>query len=213
MNPPRDVHWNDAGLAPAIVQDDTTGRVLMLGWMNSEALSLTTRTGEVHFWSRSRKKLWRKGETSGNVLRLRSLVLDCDRDALLVRAEPEGPTCHTGTTSCFPETDSGDALGAALGELVRIVHQRASTRPEGSYTARLLDEGLLRAAQKAGEEGVEVALAAAVENDEALVGESADLLYHLLTLLEARGIASERVGAELRRRFPVSEVPGEPPRP
>ncbi len=211
MNPPRDVRWNDAGLIPAIVQDDTTGRVLMLGWMNSEALSLTTRTGEVHFWSRSRKKLWRKGETSGNVLRLRSLVPDCDRDALLVRAEPEGPTCHTGATSCFPETDSGDALGAALGELVRIVRQRASTRPEGSYTARLLEKGALRVAQKVGEEGVEVALAAAVRDDEALVSESADLLYHLLTLFEARQVAAGKIGAELRRRFPVNEETETPP--
>ncbi len=209
MTRPADVRWDDRGLAPAIIQDAATGRVLMLGWMNADALSRTLAIGEVHFWSRSRNALWRKGETSGNVLRLRSLALDCDRDAILVRADPTGPVCHAGTTSCFDDGDSGEGLGTTLAELMRIVHRRAVDRPEGSYTSRLLDAGVMRVAQKVGEEGVEVALAATAGSDESVVNETADLLYHLLVLLESRGLPAERIGEELRRRFPVSP-PGAP---
>ncbi len=205
-----DVRWDDRGLAPAIVQDAASGRVLMLGWMNAEALARTQASGEAHFWSRSREALWRKGETSGNVLRLRSLALDCDRDAILARAEPAGPTCHTGATSCFGEEAPAEGLGVALAELARIVRRRAAERPEGSYTSRLLDAGVMRIAQKVGEEGVELALAGAAGSDESVVSEAADLLYHLLVLFEARGLPAERIGAELRRRFPAPEGPPGP---
>ncbi len=202
-----DVRWNEAGLAPAVIQDAGTGRVLMLGWMNAEALVRTLETGRVHFWSRSRRTLWKKGETSGNELRLRSLALDCDRDALLVRADPAGPTCHTGATSCFFRGEGADGFGEVLGELARIVEERAKERPEGSYTARLLEAGVLRTAQKVGEEGVETALAGAADDDGALVSEAADLLYHLLVLLRARDVAPEQVSEELRRRFPAPSSP------
>ena len=202
-----EIRWNDAGLVPAIVQDASTRRVLMLAWMNREALDCTLRTGTVHFFSRSRQTLWRKGETSGNELRLVSLAADCDRDALLVTAEPAGPTCHTGETSCFfrplagdRETAGAPALDAALGELARVVHRRARTLPEGSYTTRLLEAGPRRAAQKVGEEGVEVALAGAAGTDRELVDEAADLLYHLLVLFESRRVPSARIAAELARR-------------
>lgn len=200
------IRWNQAGLVPAVVQDADSGRVLMLGWMNREALDRTRASGLVHFFSRSRKTLWRKGETSGNALRLRSLAADCDGDALLVRAEPVGPTCHTGEVSCFFESpDSGGApedagLGPALAALSRVIRQRAAERPNGSYTAKLLGAGTRRIAQKVGEEGIEVALAAAAGSREETVEEAADLLYHLLVLLEDLGIAPGEVGAALSRR-------------
>lgn len=199
------IQWNEAGLAPAIIQDASTGRIRMLGWMNREALDLTIRSGVVHFFSRSRQTLWRKGETSGNELGLVSLATDCDRDALLVRAEPIGPTCHTGETSCFFRPLAGEegadpALDGALGELARVIRDRARERPEGSWTTHLLDAGPKRAAQKVGEEGVEVALAGAAGTDRELVDEAADLLYHLLVLFESRGVPPGRIAAELARR-------------
>jgi len=209
------IRWNEAGLAPAVVQHRRTGRVLMLGWMNAEALERTLATGEVHFFSRRRKALWKKGETSGNTLRLRRLRTDCDRDALLVEADPAGPTCHTGEESCFFEALFGDGdrggaegepapgLAAALTRLAAIVDDRAERRPEDSYTARLLAAGAARIAQKVGEEGVETALAAAAGTEEEVVGEAADLLYHLLVLLKSRGVPPDRVGGELARRFPA----------
>lgn len=210
------VRWNEAGLAPAVVQHRRTGRVLMLGWMNAEALERTLSTGEVHFFSRRRNALWKKGETSGNTLRLRRLRTDCDRDALLVEADPAGPTCHTGEESCFFEAPFGDGgergapegepapgLAAALTRLAAIVDDRAERRPEDSYTARLLAAGAARIAQKVGEEGVETALAAAAGTEEEVVGEAADLLYHLLVLLKSRGVPPDRVGGELARRFPA----------
>lgn len=207
-----EIRWNDSGLAPAIVQDALSGRVLMLGWMNREALDRTIATGRVHFWSRSRQALWKKGETSGNELHLRSLTLDCDGDALLVRADPVGPTCHTGEVSCFfeslvegadPDRAASSELGPALGALVRIVGERAARRPEGSYTASLLTAGTGRIAQKVGEEGLEVALAAAAGSADEVVNESVDLLYHLLVLLKSAGIDPNRVAAEMTRRFPA----------
>lgn len=220
------IRWNEAGLAPAVVQHHATGQVLMLGWMNREALRRTVESGAVHFWSRRRKALWKKGETSGNTLTLRSIRADCDRDALLVRADPAGPTCHTGADSCFFEPvaggeggGSGDRagapgdgseagrFGAVLDRLAAIVERRAEERPEGSYTASLLAAGPGRAAQKVGEEGVETALAAAAGSEEELVGEAADLLYHLLVALRSRGVAPDRVGAELERRFPTGDAP------
>jgi phosphoribosyl-ATP pyrophosphohydrolase/phosphoribosyl-AMP cyclohydrolase len=163
-------------LKAAIVQDARTDRVLMLGWMNDEAERLTRETGEVWFWSRSRERLWRKGETSGNTLAVEELRDDCDGDALLVRAAPAGPTCHTGSASCFAPA------------LWRTITERAAERPEGSYTAELLNAGVGACARKVGEEAVEVTVAALDESDDRLVEEAADLVYHLYVLLAARGI-------------------------
>ena len=187
--------WDkQGGLLPAVVQDARTLRVLMLGYMDRAALRATLRTGLVTFFSRSRQAPWTKGETSGNTLRLARIEADCDRDALLVQAEPDGPTCHTGRTSCF-----GQAPGSELARLSALVEARARERPDGSYTTRLFDAGVRRIAQKLGEEGVETALAAVAQDDAALLGEAADLAYHLLVLLRARGLGLaelERVLAE-----------------
>jgi phosphoribosyl-AMP cyclohydrolase / phosphoribosyl-ATP pyrophosphohydrolase len=175
-------------LKAAIVQDADTDRVLMLGWMNEEAERLTRETGDVWFWSRSRERLWRKGETSGNTLAVRELRDDCDGDALLVRAAPAGPTCHTGSISCFAPS------------LWRTITHRAAERPEGSYTAELLNAGLGACARKVGEEAVEVTVAALDESDERLVEEAADLVYHLYVLLAARGLDVAQVEDALRAR-------------
>jgi len=186
------------GLLPAAVQDGATGQMLMLGYMDRAALAATLESGFVTFFSRSRQRLWQKGETSGNRLRLLSVHPDCDDDALLVRAEPEGPTCHLGTTSCFSEKD---AQGPAwLGQLERIVRTRAAAPAEESYTARLLAAGLPKIAQKVGEEGVETALAAVTRDEAGLAEEAADLLYHLNVLLHARGVGWEAVVKVLQDR-------------
>jgi phosphoribosyl-ATP pyrophosphohydrolase/phosphoribosyl-AMP cyclohydrolase len=186
------------GLLPAAVQDHLTGRLLMLGYMNSEALEETLRTGFAVFYSRSRQRLWRKGETSGNVLRVMSVHEDCDGDALLVLAHAEGPTCHLGTTSCFGgEGPSGPGW---LAQLSKIVAERAASGDETSYTRSLLAAGPEKIAQKIGEEGVEVALAAITRDAEGCAEEAADLLYHLAVLMEARGFAWGDVIAILRRR-------------
>ncbi len=172
------------GLLPAIVQDADTAEVLMLGYMNAEALQRTKDTKLVTFFSRSRQTLWTKGETSGNTLALVDIKTDCDADALLVVARPNGPTCHLGHQTCFGEAP---ALPLSfLARLQRVVEQRHSKRPEGSYTTALFEMGTRRIAQKVGEEGVETALAAATEDDENLIDESADLLFHLLVLLTQR---------------------------
>jgi phosphoribosyl-ATP pyrophosphohydrolase/phosphoribosyl-AMP cyclohydrolase len=173
---------------PAIVQDATSGRVLMLAWMNDEAEQLTRETGEAWFWSRSRQELWHKGATSGNTQRVVELRDDCDGDALLLRVEPDGPACHTGSVSCFAP------------ELWRTIAERAATRPEGSYTAKLLNEGAGAAARKVGEEAVELAVAALDESDERVVEEAADLVYHLYVLLAARGLDVAQLEDELRAR-------------
>ena len=183
------------GLLPAIVQDADTLRVLMLGYMDRAALEMTLARGQVTFFSRSRQTLWTKGESSGHVLELVDLRADCDGDTLLVRARPVGPTCHLGRTSCFPE-----APGEFLRELDALVARRARERPAGSYTTRLFEAGVRAIAQKVGEEGVETALAAVAQDDAALSGEAADLLYHLLVLLQARGLRLEDVAATLRAR-------------
>jgi phosphoribosyl-ATP pyrophosphohydrolase/phosphoribosyl-AMP cyclohydrolase len=175
-------------LKAAIVQDADTDRVLMLGWMNEEAERLTRETGDVWFWSRSRERLWRKGESSGNTLAVRELRDDCDGDALLVRAAPAGPTCHTGSSSCFAPA------------LWRTIAQRAAERPQGSYTAELLDAGVGACARKVGEEAVEVTVAALDESAERLVEEAADLVYHLYVLLAARGVDLTQVEDALRAR-------------
>jgi phosphoribosyl-ATP pyrophosphohydrolase/phosphoribosyl-AMP cyclohydrolase len=172
------------GLLPAVLQDADTRRVLMVGYMNREALQVTLDSGHVTFFSRSKQRLWTKGESSGNVLEMVAIEADCDRDTLLVQARPRGPTCHLGTTSCFPSAP-GDVLGA----LQALIRTRDAERPPGSYTTKLFESGIKRIAQKVGEEGLETALAAVVEEDGPLLGEAADLLYHLVVLLQARGLS------------------------
>lgn len=186
------------GLVPAIVQDDCTEQVLMLGYMNAESLQKTRDTGLVTFYSRSRQTLWTKGETSGNTLSLSSLTIDCDHDTLLVRAKPNGPTCHEGTTSCFGD-EGPESLGF-LGYLDTLIEDRKTANPDSSYTAKLLQGPLRRAAQKVGEEGVETALAAVAETDDKLVSESADLLYHMMVLLRTKNLEFSSVITELRSR-------------
>ena len=194
--------WDkNEGLLPAIVQDARSGQVLMVAFMNREALRLTLTEKRVTFFSRSKQRLWTKGESSGHWLNVVDVATDCDQDALLVLATPEGPTCHRGTQSCFGDEIATDA--AELSFLMRLestIAQRISDRPEGSYTARLWSEGPTRIAQKVGEEGVEVALAAVTQNDERLVGESADLLYHLALLLKSRNLSLTTVVRELEQR-------------
>lgn len=196
---PNVLDWDKSeGLLPAIVQHARTGTVLMLGYMNREALAKTQSTGEVTFFSRSKQRLWTKGESSGNFLTLKGLHADCDHDTLLVYAEPAGPTCHLGTQSCFGDASLPNL--AFLGALDALIAQRDRDRPEGSYTTKLFSEGVRRIAQKVGEEGVETALAAVAQDEAALRGEVADLVFHLLVLLRARGIALGDVVDELRRR-------------
>ena len=186
------------GLLPAVVQDADTAQVLMLGYMNREALEGTLSSGFATFWSRSKDRLWRKGETSGDVLRVRGVWADCDEDALLVRAVPTGPACHLGTASCFEER--GPEGVGFLGKLSRVVAARAAEGGEASYTARLIAEGLPKIAQKVGEEGVEVALAAVTRDVAGCVEETADLVYHLAVLMEARGYGWDEVAAVLAGR-------------
>ncbi|HZT16910.1 MAG TPA: bifunctional phosphoribosyl-AMP cyclohydrolase/phosphoribosyl-ATP diphosphatase HisIE [Gaiellaceae bacterium] len=175
-------------LRPAIVQDAESGRVLMLAWMDEEAERRTRETGEAWFWSRSRGRLWRKGETSGNTLAVEELRDDCDGDAFLLRVRPAGPACHTGSRTCFAPA------------LWRVVSERARERPAGSYTAGLLAQGVGACARKVGEEAVELAVAALDEADERVVEEAADLVYHLYVLLAARGLDVAQVEDELGRR-------------
>lgn len=186
------------GLIPAVVQDRATLQVLMLGYVNAEALAATIETRRATFFSRSRKRLWVKGETSGGFLENAEAFADCDDDAVLVLADPAGPTCHLGTTSCFTE-ETAPGVGW-LAALERIVAERASAPAEESYTRRLLDEGPVRIAQKVGEEGVETALAGAIGNADGLRGECADLLFHMLVLLRANGLKLDAVMDELRAR-------------
>lgn len=186
------------GLLPAIVQDAATRQVLMLGYMDRAALDATLSDGFATFFSRSKGRLWRKGETSGNRLAVRAVFADCDDDALLVLAAPEGPACHTGATSCF---DAATAPGIGwLAQLARIVKARGAADPAESYTARLLGEGRLRIAQKVGEEGVELALAGAAGTRADCIEEASDLLYHLSVLMEARGFGWDEVTKTLRKR-------------
>ena len=191
--------WNKMdGLLPAAVQDRSSGRLLMLGYMNRDALAATLETGLATFWSRSKQRLWQKGETSGNTLRVAAVHEDCDSDALLILADPQGPTCHLGTASCFG--GEGPAGPGWLAELAGIVADRAATGDETSYTARLLAEGVPRIAQKVGEEGVEIALAAVTHDAAGCAEETADLLYHLTVLMQAKGFGWEDVIEVLRKR-------------
>lgn len=197
--------WGKAGgLLPAIVQDARSLRVLMLGYMDRDALALTLRSGKVTFFSRSRQRLWTKGESSGHVLELVSIAHDCDADTLLVRAHAHGPTCHLGRDSCF-----ADAGGSVLAELDALIERRERERPPGSYATRLFEQGTRRAAQKVGEEGVETALAAVAQDDAALLGEAADLAFHLLVLLRTRGLGLAELEATLlaRRETPAAVTP------
>ena len=201
-----ELRFDDRGLIPVVVQDVGSGAVLMLAYADREAVEKTLATGQAHFWSRSRQALWKKGETSGNTLQVVEVTADCDGDALLVRARPAGPTCHRGTRSCFEP----NAARLELGWLAAVLESRRDADPETSYTARLLARGIERIAQKVGEEGVETAIAAVSavlqgpgeegERRRALVGEGADLLYHLLVLLQASGVDPGEITEELIRR-------------
>lgn len=198
------VDWEKTeGLVPAIVQDAVDGRVLMQGWMNPEALANSLDHGLVTFWSRSRQKLWTKGETSGNRLRLLAVHADCDNDCLLVLAEPEGPTCHRETDTCFDTSKPVRPRLAFLATLERLIAERDRQRPDDSYTSRLLEAGVKRIAQKVGEEGLETALAAATGDGKELTDEAADLLYHLLVLLRASGLSLADVVKTLEARHPT----------
>lgn len=203
-----ELRFDDHGLIPVIVQDVGSGAVLMLAWADRDAVEKTLATGQAHFWSRSRQAPWKKGETSGNFLDVVDATVDCDGDALLVRARPRGPTCHRGTRSCFEPNPAR----LELGWLAAVLASRRGADPSASYTARLLAAGIPRIAQKVGEEGVETAIAAVVASQEkteggeggerrrALVGEAADLLYHLLVLLAASGVDPNEISEELLER-------------
>jgi len=183
------------GLLPAVVQDADSLQVLMLGYVSAESLQVTLQAGHMTFFSRSRQRLWTKGEQSGNVLAVQSIAVDCDADTLLVRARPAGPTCHTGAESCFPQAPKD-----FIGQLDQLVATREAQRPAGSYTTSLFDGGIRRIAQKVGEEGVETALAAVVQGDDELLGEASDLVFHLLVLLRARGLGLQDVRTLLESR-------------
>jgi phosphoribosyl-ATP pyrophosphohydrolase/phosphoribosyl-AMP cyclohydrolase len=197
---PDALHFDDCGLLPVVAQDAATGAVLMLAWADREAVERTLATGEAWFWSRSRRALWRKGETSGNTLAVAGVAVDCDGDALLYRVHPSGPACHTGATSCF----EGEGGGLDHGALGRIVASRAGADPARSYTARLLESGVESVAQKGGEEATEVVVASLRAEDGSgrarLVEETADLLFHLAVLLRSRGVDVVEVARELAAR-------------
>ncbi|GLO60477.1 histidine biosynthesis bifunctional protein HisIE [Vibrio sp. MACH09] len=195
------IDWKKVeGLVPAIVQDFTSSQVLMLGYMSPEALQKTMETEQVTFFSRSKQRLWTKGETSGNVLQLKNISLDCDNDTLLVLANPIGPTCHTGTTTCFDADNQEASQLVWLAQLENLLASRKDADPESSYTASLYGRGTKRISQKVGEEGVEVALAATSGDKAELVCESADLIYHLLVLLQDQGLSMNDVINKLKER-------------
>ena len=189
------------GLVPAIVQDADSGAVLMLAYMNREALEETLKRKRAVFYSRSKQRLWEKGETSGHTLELIDVSADCDADTLLVTARPKGPACHNGTLTCFGDEPRSAATGIAfLAKLAAVIARRATEKPDASYTAKLLERGIARVSQKVGEEGVELALAGVADKDEKVIEESADLLFHLLVLLRARQLPLERVVRVLEQR-------------
>jgi phosphoribosyl-ATP pyrophosphohydrolase/phosphoribosyl-AMP cyclohydrolase len=188
------------GLVPAVIQDARTHQVLMVGFMNREALDATFREKKVTFWSRTHQRLWQKGETSGNFLEVVSASVDCDHDSILIKAIPHGPVCHTGVFTCFGEKETVD-IGHVFNTLEKTIHERQATMLEGSYTSKLFMEGTPRIAQKVGEEGVEVALAAVLGDTTRLKEESADLVFHLLVLLRQAGMTMNDVAEELQRRM------------
>ncbi len=187
---------NPDGLIPVIVQDYATLKVLMLGYVNPEALAKTFATGKMTFYSRTRQCLWTKGETSGNFLEVKEIYADCDNDTLLVKAIPAGPVCHTGSVSCF-KTDDDEGF---IRELQEVIRRRKAERPEGSYTVRLFDKGTNKIAQKVGEEAVETVIEAVADNDSAMIYEASDLIYHLLVLLVHKGLSISDLEKELVRR-------------
>ncbi|MDP9084339.1 MAG: bifunctional phosphoribosyl-AMP cyclohydrolase/phosphoribosyl-ATP diphosphatase HisIE [Pseudomonadota bacterium] len=210
MSAVRTIDWDKGnGLLPAIIQDAASGAVLMLGYMNREAVAATQASGRVTFWSRSKNRLWTKGETSGHFLQFKQLAVDCDGDALLILATPSGPACHLGTLTCWGEdAPQSDAQRSAfLGVLEQVIAQRIAARPPDSYTTRLLSEGIRRIAQKVGEEGLELALAAVAQTDAEIIGEAADLFYHSLLLLNAKGLSLGQVIAELESRHAQRRQP------
>ncbi|WP_162426301.1 bifunctional phosphoribosyl-AMP cyclohydrolase/phosphoribosyl-ATP diphosphatase HisIE [Pontibacter pudoricolor] len=190
------------GLVPAIIQDEQTSQVLMLGYMNQEALDKTKQEGLVTFFSRSKNRLWTKGETSGNTLQVVTIVEDCDNDSLLIKVKPNGPTCHTGSTSCFGEETKAKRVKAIqfIAQLEEVIQQRKVNPVEGSYTNFLFDNGINKIAQKVGEEAVETVIDAVAGNTETMKGEAADLLYHLVVLLAASGLELADVVAVLQER-------------
>ena len=194
--------FDERGLIPAIVQDVRTREVLTLAYMNAESFARTVETKETWFWSRSRNKLWHKGETSGNTQKVVELLLDCDGDAIVVLVDPAGPACHTGARSCFDSAGTAQLITTdqLLDRLYDLVKEREKARPTGSYTAYLFDEGLDKILKKLGEESTETIVAAKNNEDERLISEVADLVYHLIVLLVARGISLDQIRAELTRR-------------
>ncbi|WP_187261491.1 bifunctional phosphoribosyl-AMP cyclohydrolase/phosphoribosyl-ATP diphosphatase HisIE [Pontibacter beigongshangensis] len=190
------------GLVPAVIQDDLTGQVLMLGYMNQEALEKTQQEGLVTFFSRTKNRLWTKGETSSNTLEVISIAKDCDNDSLLIKVKPNGPTCHTGSTSCFGEEEAANRSGAIrfIAQLEGVIQNRKTNPEEGSYTNFLFNRGVNKIAQKVGEEAVETVIDAVAGEIETMKGEAADLLYHLLVLLAATGLELKDVVAVLQER-------------
>ncbi len=205
------ITFDERGLVPVVAQDAATGEVLMLAWADAEALRLTGETGEAHYWSRSRRELWRKGATSGNVQRVRQVRVDCDADAVLYEIDRTGPACHTGERSCFHRSaspgagDDGLAPGAdgrhVLSRIEDTVRRREAERPEGSYTTYLFEKGIDKVLKKVGEEAAETLIAAKNEGTSELRSEAADLLFHLLVLFRAKGLELTEVWEELDRRF------------
>lgn len=186
-------------ILPAIIQDNTTGKVLMLGFMNREAYDKTVETGKVTFFSRSKRRLWTKGEESGNFLNVVSIQADCDQDTLLIKANPTGPVCHTGDDTCWGETNKPDEL-LFLKELQDIIDKRKQELPKGSYTTSLFEEGTAKIAQKVGEEAIETVIEAMAGNDDRLLYEASDLIYHLMVLLSDKGYRLEDIARELKKR-------------
>ena len=201
----KELKWNEQGLIPAIVQDVRTRRVLMLAWMNEESLRVSMEKELCCFWSRSRKELWLKGETSGNYQHIVSIATDCDRDSLLILAEPDGPACHLGTESCFeyPLWESSSRGDFTLSGLMGLLEGRMKDRPEGSYTTYLFDKGLDKILKKVGEESTEVIIAAKAEDKKETIYEIADLAYHVMVLMTQAGISLEEVRAELASRHVI----------
>jgi phosphoribosyl-ATP pyrophosphohydrolase/phosphoribosyl-AMP cyclohydrolase len=195
---PEALAYDAAGLIPVVVQEADSGDVLMVAYANREALDRTAQTGQAHFWSRRRGALWRKGETSGNEMRVREMRTDCDRDALLMVVDPAGPACHTGSRTCFGDETATSA--GMIGELGRVIASRATASPESSYTARLLAKGQDQVLKKIGEEATEVVLAAKSESDERLAEEAADLVYHLMVAMAQRKVPFARALEVLRAR-------------
>lgn len=186
------------GLVPVVIQDDQTHKVLMLGYMNSEALQKTLDSGKVTFFSRSKQRLWTKGETSKNYLNLKDVLIDCDSDTLLVKAKPDGPTCHTGADTCF--NDSNEGATGFLDYLTNVIKQRRTESPDTSYTASLFAKGINKMAQKVGEEAVELVIEAKDDNEELFLNEGADLLFHYMILLEAKGYSLQDIIKVLQSR-------------